>query len=341
MHVFAHLADHRFRRGDADALAQADDPSEELRADAGLHPGHEPALAGGHDPDVLAEPVDQHAGHAVFALQRHRHALAAEHAEQPLGVVGHVEFPEPLAAVAGLAGHGDAQHLVHAEMLDAVVRGVVGDQVVIFVVPRQAPGAQLVPRAVAAQLHFAGDVPLEILEPDLRIGIDGLVQLVHVVIDALVHGLHAPGDHHLPVQLAGLVPADQPLQLADQVPRLAVGDELRRLHRIHQQLQLRQLEFPGAEVIIRVPPALFADDVQAEAPQLLEIQVQRLAVGVHIVGGQLFGDLLQRQRVVLVRLLGEDPRQVQHLQFLVVSLGHVRPPRISRARRAFRPRSAP
>ena len=70
------------------------------------------------------------------------------------------------------------------------------------------------------------------------------MELINVIVDALVHGLDPPGDQHLSLKLPGVVDADQRLQLFDEPAGLALRDEPGGLHRIHQQLQLRQLKLP-------------------------------------------------------------------------------------------------
>ena len=106
------------------------------------------------------------------------------------------------------------------------------------------PWADAVPPAVPAQRFLLLHRPLKVLETDLLPLSDGAVELVDVVVDALVHGLDPPGDEYLPLQLPGVVDADQRLQLFDETAGLALRDEPGGLHRIHQQLQLRQLKLP-------------------------------------------------------------------------------------------------
>ena len=162
-------------------------------------------------------------------------------------------------------------------------------------------------------------VPLEIFEADLAAGADGLVQLVHVVVNALVHGLHAAGDHHLALQLLALVLADQGFQLLDELRGFAVGDEFGRLDRVHQKLQLRQLKIPAPDIVVAVVAHLVGNDVHAEIPQLLKIQIKSFAVGVHAVGRQLRDDLGHGQRMQIVRLLRKNLQQIKHLQLLIVA----------------------
>ena len=68
------------------------------------------------------------------------------------------------------------------------------------------------------------------------------MELVNGVVDALVHGFHPPVHIDLALELAGMVDAGLGLQLVDQLAALPLGDEAGGLDRVHQQLQLRQLE---------------------------------------------------------------------------------------------------
>ena len=95
------------------------------------------------------------------------------------------------------------------------------------------------------------DIPLKILKLDPGVTANGSMNLVHIIIDAFIHSLDPPGNQHLTVQLSGLVSADQALQFFDQGAALVLGDEFGGLHRVHQQLQLRQLE--GASSNSRLP----------------------------------------------------------------------------------------
>ena len=60
------------------------------------------------------------------------------------------------------------------------------------------------------------------------------MQGVHTEVDRLVLGLDPAGHIDLPLQLAGLVGAAEPLHLADELVGFAPGDELAGLHRVHQ-----------------------------------------------------------------------------------------------------------
>ena len=81
-----------------------------------------------------------------------------------------------------------------------------------------------------------------VVEGHRPIGGQGVVEPVHDVVDALVHGLDSPVHIYLPLELLGVVDAGEGLQLANEGAALSPGDEFGGLHRIHQQLQLGQFE---------------------------------------------------------------------------------------------------
>ena len=147
------------------------------------------------------------------------------------------------------------------------------------------------------------------------------MELVNGVVDALVHGLDPPFDVDLPLELPGLMDAGQALQLADQAVAFAPGDELARLHRIHQQLQLRQLEGPLPHKPAR-RLALSALDIQAEGPQGLQIVVDTLPLRRHVPGRQRVDELLHRHGVLLVGTLQQSLLQNQSFQLLIWASRH-------------------
>ena len=117
------------------------------------------------------------------------------------------------------------------------------------------------------------------MKADLAVLGDAAVDLVHVIVDGLVHGLDAVGHKDLAAELPGLIDAGEALDLFDEGDRLFVGDEFGCLHAVHQQLQLGQLKLPVADVIA-APPILFGlDDVQPEPAQGLDVVIDAFALG--------------------------------------------------------------
>ena len=84
------------------------------------------------------------------------------------------------------------------------------------------------------------------MKPDFSVGGDTPVNLIHVVVDGLVHGLNPVFHKYLAVELLGLMDTGQPLDLLDEAHGLFLGDKFGGLHAVHQQLQLRQFKIPAA-----------------------------------------------------------------------------------------------
>ena len=150
---------------------------------------------------------------------------------------------------------------------------------------------------------------------------NGGVEFVDGVIDALVHGLGPAVHVDLPLELAGLVAAGQGLQLFDQVPAFPLGDKPGGLHRVHQQLELGQLEGP----LSQKPPRVFSLavlHVQAEHPQGLHVVIDALALGLDVPLLQPLDQLRHRHGVVLVGALPQQPAQAEQLELLIGASGH-------------------
>ena len=272
--------------------------------------------------DFLPEPVDDHPGQAVVHQQLHLLLLPAEHAEALLGVIRHVQLPEMFFPLTGLIAHPNMEHLIHPVMPDLPGVGIVTHQIIILIIPGQPPRTDVIPGAVPPQLHFLLHVPLIVLEPDLLILRDRIVDGIHCIIKALVHRLDPAGYKDLPLQLHGLVSADLLLQLPDQGVRLFLGNEFRRLDRVHQKLQFRQLEGPADHVVMIALPHRLALDLDSQHFQIPQIRVNALPVRSDIVPGQRFLDLRHGNIMLIIRLLQHDLRQTVQLEFLIRSFRH-------------------
>ena len=147
------------------------------------------------------------------------------------------------------------------------------------------------------------------------------MQGVYIIVDALVHVFDAVGDIDLAAQRLSFVPAGQRFQLGNQLAAFAQGKELAALHRVHQQLQLRQLEPPAGNVIAAVRRfAVF--HIQPPLTQRLQIAVKAFALGGDAALRQIFGHLRNGNGVLLIAVLQQEVHQVQALQLLVGKTGH-------------------
>ena len=112
-----------------------------------------------------------------------------------------IELTESLMALAFFIEYPYLRHLVDTVVDDSLMLGVVGNKVVLLIIPHESPRAELIPPAAIARLHLLFEVPVKVFKTDLAVSAYGCVYLIHVVVDALVHGLHAAGDYHLSVKL--------------------------------------------------------------------------------------------------------------------------------------------
>ena len=61
------------------------------------------------------------------------------------------------------------------------------------------------------------------------------MDLVHIIVDTLVHGLDTAGDNYLSLKLLTLISADQRLQFFNELFGFFISDEFSRLNRVYQQ----------------------------------------------------------------------------------------------------------
>ena len=262
--------------------------------------------------DVAAEAVDHRAGKTAGKAEADGLGLTGEHAEDGLGIGRHIEPGKGLFPVAEGLARGDLCHFVHAVVPDLPRRGVEGQHVVVLVVPHQRPGADLVKGAVVAVAPLLVDGVFKIAEADLLVARDGRGDLVDVVIDALVHALDPVADVDLALEQHGVVHAREAFDLADQGERLFLRDELGRLDAVDQQLELRQLEVPRADVIAHGLAARL-HNVQPEFAQRVQVGVQTLALGGDAMCGELVDHLRNADGMRLVGVLQQIAHQIQKL----------------------------
>ena len=147
------------------------------------------------------------------------------------------------------------------------------------------------------------------------------MESIHIVVDALVHGLDPAGNKDLPLHLPGLGLAGQPFQLPDKLFALILGDELAGLHRIHQQLEFRQFKGAAAQIVPAAPaPAQF--HIYPAGPQGLDIVVDALALGPDPLGFQCPDQLGHAERVILIGFSFQNILQHQELGLLAFLPGH-------------------
>ena len=109
-------------------------------------------------------------------------------------------------------------------MPDAVGGIFVSNQIVVFVVPGQAPGRDFVHIAVFLGNELFLHIPGTVLEADLFVFRNGGVYDIDVCIDSLIVCLGPIVNVDLALKPGGVFNACESLQLSDQLVRLASCD---------------------------------------------------------------------------------------------------------------------
>ena len=159
------------------------------------------------------------------------------------------------------------------------------------------------------------DVVVKVAEGDLPLFVDGVMDGVDVVIDALIHTLHPSGHKDLPLQGLGTIGRGLLLQFVDELVAFLHRDKSAGLYRVHQQFEFRQLEVSFTQVI---PSPTLEDNVIALVPQGLYITIHALPFRHDPVGLELIQQLGDGQRMVLIALPLEDMEQKQELFFVLI-----------------------
>ena len=125
--------------------------------------------------------------------------------------------------------------------------------------------------------HVNPHPELLFLDIQLTDGVDGLVQRVDAVQQALAVGLGAAVHVDLTLQLAALVIGAELFQLPDQAAARGAGHHPAGLHGVHQQLQLGQVKGAAGQKIAAAPapPEL---DVVPQCVQRVDVAVHALAL---------------------------------------------------------------
>ena len=205
-----------------------------------------------------------------------------------------VKIRKLLLTPPGRIQHPDPAHLVHPVMADALFIGK-GNEVVAPVLPGQLPRAD-------DPFLFLAAVGFSVKELHHFTVVDGLVQGIDAVQQALAVGLGAALHIDLTLQLAALVVGAELFQLVDQPPARGAGYHPACLHGIHQQLELRQIKGAAGKEIPAAPaPAQL--DVIAQRTQCLNIAVHALALAADALRLQQLHQLRHVQQVVFIGLL--------------------------------------
>ena len=174
---------------DADLIAEAEEPREEPRADDDGDGCAEGIFAAGDDHDVFAESVKDDADHVVVAFERDTSFVAAEHTEYAVAVCFELEVGKVCLSFSRFVCDDDIYHLVDAVMLDLVRLAVVGNEIILLIVPSKCPWADMIRLSAISEQFFLLYRPVKIAEPYLAIFEDGFVNgidgIVYIFVDRL------------------------------------------------------------------------------------------------------------------------------------------------------------
>lgn len=148
------------------------------------------------------------------------------------------------------------------------------------------------------------------------------MDLIHVIVDGLIHSLDSVLHENLAIEKLRIVIACKGLNFLDQRGSLLVGDELGGLNAIHQQLQFRKLEHTTRHIIPVETIALDLNDINAKYAQCLDVIVNALTLSRDAVRLQITDDLVHTNRLLLVGILKQVIHDMEQLQFLERGSSH-------------------
>ena len=168
-----------------------------------------------------------------------------------LGDLTEKELRKQREEIGMIFQHFNLHHLVHPVVLAFSACTVICHKIIIFIVPSKRPRAYLIGLPATPQFLLTVSIPLEILKRNLLISVDGIVDVVHRVIDTFVHVLNTVCHMDISRKFLCLVLTRQPFDLLDQCFTFLAGNELRTLNGIHKQLQFRKFKLPARQIILR------------------------------------------------------------------------------------------
>jgi len=141
-----------------------------------------------------------------------------------------------------------------------------------------------------------------ILKGDLPFILNGVMDLIHAVINTLI--LRFGGTFHIdmPIQLAGMRFTGELTQLSNKPLALFGRNEAGGFHRVHQQLQLRQFEQPLTHEVL-ILGAFDTDDVHTATLQDFNSGIYALAPCLNAMLLPESKNIRHRDRMPVIRML--------------------------------------
>ena len=94
---------------------------------------------------------------------------------------------------------------------------IVGNQVIILIIPNKVERTHLIEGSAMTEFQFLLHRPFHVLVPDLPVMLDGGMEFVDVIVDGFIAGLRTVVGDHLAGKLLSLFSAAQAFKLLDQV----------------------------------------------------------------------------------------------------------------------------
>ena len=163
------------------------------------------------DSHFLPEPVQNNAHDIIFTSQRNLLIKTTVHGKCLLGKLPDIKILKPFFSDTPPPGNACLLHLVHPEMFDTVRPFVIGNEIIICIVPGKRPRTYRVKCPVLLRLQSLLHRPLRIFVLNLPVLQNGSVNLIHIVIDCLIACLGTVVDEDIPLKLLSVIFAGQAL----------------------------------------------------------------------------------------------------------------------------------
>ena len=171
-------------------------------------------------------------------------------------------------------------------------------------------------------MPFPIQAVVEIPEGDLPVFGDGVLNGVHIIVDGFVHALDPAADQYVPAHEPGVVDAALAAQLFNQFPGFLFREEAAGLDGVDEQLQFRQLEVPGGNVVTPVFSGN-RDNIHPVILQSRNVGIDGFALADNIVLLFQHGQQLRRShRVILVGVFLQIIQNIEDFQLLIIRLWH-------------------
>ena len=165
----SHCSDDFIWGDDLCSWAKAGYPCKKLRAYHHIGFDSKVCIAVGHQHHIMPESIKDSTHQTIFKAQFDRNLLTGEHAKDFPCVNSHIQRIKGVLSISLLNCGGDLCHLIHAVMLDNPSLAVVGDQIVILVIPGQRIWAYNIELAILSEMPGLLNSVFKVLELDLPV----------------------------------------------------------------------------------------------------------------------------------------------------------------------------